>query len=95
MAMELMMDFAIIFSALNVALLLVLLYFYGRIAVRTGAAHSVGLVFFALSLLANSVVTVYSYAAMAPLFGADALPFLASMSVLQFVGLTVLLKITL
>jgi hypothetical protein len=32
---------------------------------------------------------------MAPFFGAEALPFLSTISVLEFVGLAVLLKITL
>jgi len=90
-----MMDVAVIFSALNVILLLGLLYLYAKIALRSRAAHSVGLVFFALLLLANSLLTVYSYAAMAPVFGREALPYLSMTSVLEFVGLAVLLKITL
>jgi hypothetical protein len=93
--MEPMMYVAVIFSALNSALLLVLLYFFARIAVRSRASHSIGLVFFALLLLANSALTAYSYATMAPFFGAEALPLLSTMSVLEFVGLAVLLKITL
>ena len=86
---------AIVFSALNSALLLVLLYFFARIAIRSHASHSLGLMFFALLLLANSVLTAYSYATMAPFFGSEALPFLSTISVLEFVGLAVLLKITL
>jgi len=89
-----MMDVAIIFSGFNAALLLALLWIYVRIAFRSRAVHSVGLVFFAVLLLANSVLTVYSYVAMAPLFGIDALPYLSTMSVLEFVGLAVLLRIT-
>ena len=90
-----MMEVAVAFSCLNVLLLIGLLYIYARIAVRSHASHSLGLLFFALLLLANSVVTVYSYAAMTPFFGNDALPFLSTMSVLEFVGLAILLKITL
>ncbi len=92
--MEPMMYVAIIFSALNSALLLVLLYIFARIAIRSRASHSIGLTFFALLLLANSSLTAYSYATMAPFFGAEALPFLSTISVLEFVGLAVLLKIT-
>ncbi len=95
MTLEPMMDVAILFSGLNVALLLALLYFYGRIAVRSRASHPVGLMFFAALLLGQSVLTVYSYATMAPLFGSEALPYLSTISVLEFVGLAVLLKITL
>lgn len=90
-----MMEVAIVFSTLNSALLLVLLFIYARIAVRSRASHSVGLMFFATLLLANSALTAYSYVTMAPFFGNEALPFLSMMSVLEFVGLAVLLKITL
>ena len=93
--MDLTMEVAILFSGLNAALLLALLYFYARIAIRSRAAHSVGLMFFALLLLANSALTVYSYATMAPFFGSEALPYLSTVSLLEFVGLAVLLKITL
>jgi len=88
------MDVAILFSGLNAVLLLALLYFYTQIAVRSKAAHSVGMMFFALLLLANSVLTAFSYASMAPFFGAEALPYLSVISVLEFLGLAVLLKIT-
>ena len=90
-----MMDVAIVFSAANSILLLILLYVFAGIAIRSRASHSVGLTFFALLLLANSVLTAFSYATMAPFFGRDALPYLSTMSVLEFVGLAVLLKITL
>ena len=90
-----MMAVAVVFSALNSALLLVLLVVFAGIAIRSRATHSVGLMFFALLLLANSLLTAYSYATMAPFFGREALPFLSTMSVLEFVGLAVLLKITL
>jgi cadmium resistance protein CadD (predicted permease) len=90
-----MMEVAIVFSALNSALLIVLLILFARIAVKSRASHSVGLMFFALLLLANSALTAYSYATMAPFFGRGALPYLSTMSVLEFVGLSVLLKITL
>jgi hypothetical protein len=92
--MDPMMDVAILFSSLNAALLIALLSIYIRIAFRSRAIHSVGLAFFAILLLANSLLTVYSYVMMAPFFGVGALPYLSTISVLEFVGLVVLLKIT-
>jgi len=89
------MDAAILFSGLNACLLVALLYFYARIAIRSRAAHSFGMMFFALLLLANSALTAYSYAAMSPFFGSEALPYLSVISVLEFFGLAILLKITL
>jgi len=93
--MDPMMAVAIVFSALNAVLLVALLSVFVGIAFRTRASHSVGLMFFALLLLANSLLTAYSYATMAPFFGTEALPYLSTVSVLEFVGLAVLLKITL
>ena len=93
--MDPLMDLAILFSGLNSALLIALLVIYVRIAFRSRAIHSVGLVFFAILLLANSGLTVYSYVTMAPFFGVGALPYLSTISVLEFVGLAILLKITL
>ena len=93
--MDPIMEVAIVFSVLNTILLVILLMVFARIAVRTRASHSVGLVNFALLLLANSLLTAYSYATMASFFGDEALPYLSTMSVLEFVGLAALLKITL
>ncbi len=90
-----MMEVAIVFSVLNAILLVILLVVFVGIAVRSRASHSFGLMFFALLLLANSVLTIYSYATMTPFFLPEALPYLSIMSVLEFVGLAVLLKITL
>ena len=88
------MEVAILFSGFNALILVALLYFYTRIAVWSKAAHSVGMMFFELLLLFNSVLTVYSYSAMSPFFGSEALPYLSAISVLEFFGLAALLKIT-
>lgn len=92
--MEIMMEVAVVFAVLNIAVLAVLLYFYSRIAVKTRATYSIGLLIFALFLLAHNLLTVYSYLAMAPLFGVEAIPFLMWMAALEFIGLMVLIKIT-
>ena len=89
-----MLDLAIIFATLNTIVLLVLLVMYGRIALKSRAAHSVGLVVFALFLLAQNLMTVLAYVMMSPWFGSGALPFLSGISALEFVGLLVLAKIT-
>lgn len=89
------MDVAILFSAANSVLLIVTLVIYARIAIRSRAAHSFGLLIFALFLLGNNALTAFSYATMSPFFGSQAVPYLSAMAVLEFVGLAVLLKITL
>jgi hypothetical protein len=89
-----MMEIAVVFAGLNSIILIFLLALYGRIAVKTKAMYSVGLMIFALFLLAQNLATVYSYVAMAPFFEPAALPFLSAISALEFVGLLVLARIT-
>ena len=88
------MNVAIVLSGLNALLLVGLLVFYGRIAVKSRAALSYGLVIFALFLLAQNLLTVFSYASMAPLFGDATVPYLCVMAALQLVALLALLRFT-
>lgn len=88
------MDIAVVFATLNSIILLSLLVIYGRIAGKTRASYSVGLMIFAVFLLAQNLATIYSYVDMAPFFEPQALPFLSSISALEFVGLLVLARIT-
>jgi hypothetical protein len=89
-----MMDLALIFAVLNAIVLIVLLAIYGRIAFKSKAAYSVGLVVFAVFLLGQNLMTVFAYVTMDQFFGSGALPALSGISALEFVGLLVLAKIT-
>jgi len=89
-----MMEVAVVFAFLNSVILLFLIVLYGRIATKTRASYSIGLMIFAFFLLAQNLATIYSYVAMAPFFEPQALPFLSSISALEFVGLLVLARIT-
>jgi len=93
--MELMMDLAAIFASLNLALLVGLFYVYGRIAWRTRAPFSLGLLAFSVLLLLHNTLTVYSYLTMASFFGESVLPYLFTASALEFGGLAILLRFTL
>ncbi len=85
---------AIGLAGANSAILLGLIYLYARIALRSKAAYSIGLAVFGLLLLSHNLLTIFAYLAMAPLFGAEALPFLSGIGALEFGGLLVLLKLT-
>jgi hypothetical protein len=89
-----MMDLAVIFAVLNAIVLAILLAVYGKIAIKSRAAHSIGLVVFAVFLLAQNLVTIIAYVSMSPLFEPNALPALSGISALEFAGLLVLAKIT-
>ena len=89
------MDLAIVFSSLNVAVLLGLAYLYLRIIRRSRAGYAVGLLIFAGLLLLQNAVTAYSYIDMTPLFGDSVIPYLAAISVLEFGGLVALARVSL
>jgi hypothetical protein len=92
--MEGLMELAIGLASVNSVILVVLIYLYGRIAVRTHAAYSVGLVFFGGFLLLHDLLTAFASGTMSPLFGSDALPYLSAMGGAELAGLIVLLRIT-
>ncbi len=92
--MELLILVATLFAAFNVILLVGLIYLYGRIAAKTRAGYSVGLLIFAVLLLAHNVVTVFGYAFMGRFYGDPLYPILVGITVCEFGGLVALLKVT-
>jgi len=83
------------FSGFNVILLVGLLYLYGRIASKAHAGYTYGLMIFSGLLLAQNSLMVYICGFLADYYNWQLDPFLASLAVLEFVGLLALLKITL
>lgn len=90
-----MMQLAVALAGINSAILIVLLYVYGRIMFRTRAMYSVGLFIFAVLLLLQSLVTGIGYVTMASYFGDEALPMMSIVQGLELGGLIVLARITL
>lgn len=93
--MVFLMEVAAGLALANSAILVALMYMYSRIAAKTKAAFSFGLLVFAGLLLLHNLVTLFAYVTMAPLFGSEAIPLLSGMGALEFGGLLVLLKLTL
>jgi hypothetical protein len=93
--MESMMLVSVSLASANSILLIVLLILYGRIVVKSRANYAIGLLIFAILLLAQNLLSVFAYVAMEPLFAAGALPFLSGIAALELAGLIVLLRITL
>lgn len=89
------MMLAIGLASVNSIILFALIYLYARIAVRTRATYSIGLVIFGGLLLLHNLLTAVAYGTMSPLFGPDALPYLSAMGGAELAGLIVLLRITL
>ena len=92
--MDVMMESAVGLAVLNSAVLLGLLVLYARIASRSRALYPVGLMVFAVVLLAQNLTTVYSYLSMTPFFGEAVVPYLLAISALEFGGLLARAKVT-
>ena len=90
-----MMLLTVMLACVNSALLLILLSLYGKILVKTRARYALGLLIFALLLLAQNLLSVYAFVTMQPFFGEEALPYLSGIAALELAGLVALLGITL
>lgn len=82
-------------SGFNVILLLGLLYLYVRIASKTRAGYTYGLMIFSGLLLAQNSLMVYVCAFLTDFYGWQLYPYFVAVAVLESVGLLALLKVTL
>jgi len=92
--METLMYTAIGIASVNSVILLGLVYLYARIFLRSRASYSLGLIFFAVMLLLQNLLTAFAYGTMSPLFGLDALPYLSVIGATELAGLVMLLRMT-
>lgn len=93
--MDILVAVATGFAALNVIILVGLLYLYGRMAFKTRAGYTFGLMIFSGLLLAQNSVMVYVCGFLTDLYSWRLYPFFDALAVMEFVGLLVLLKVTL
>lgn len=93
--MDTLVAVAVGFSALNVVLLLGLLYMYGRIILKTHASYTLGLMIFSGLLLAQNSLMVYVCGFLTDLYAWQLYPFLDGLAIFEFAGLLALLKVTL
>jgi hypothetical protein len=92
--MDLLILVATLFSTFNVILLVGLIYLYARIAMKTRAGYSAGLLVFAVLLLLHNVVTLFGYAEMGGLYSNQLHPVLVAITVCEFGALLALLRVT-
>ena len=83
------------FSALNVVILVGLLYLYGRMASKTRAGYTFGLMIFSGLLLAQNSIMVYVCGFLDVLYSWKLYPFFDALAISEFAGLLALLKVTL
>ena len=82
-------------SFVNVALLLGLIYLYARMAFKTHAGYTMGLMIFSGLLLAQNSGMVYVCGFLTDYYNWQLSPYFAAVAVLESVGLLVLLRVTL
>jgi hypothetical protein len=88
------MDVSMYTAALSAILLLGLIITYARIFRDTHAQFSLGLTIFAIILLAQNILAVYSFITMSNLVG-DPLPtYLLGINIAEVLGIAVLFKTT-
>jgi hypothetical protein len=82
-------------SFVNVILLVGLLYLYVRIAAKTHAGYTYGLIIFSGLLVAQNSGMVYICGFLNDYYNWTLSPYFAAVAVLEFAGLMVLLRVTL
>ena len=80
---------------MNVVLLVGLLYLYSRIALKTHAGYTYGLMIFSGLMLAQNSAMVYLCGFLTDLYDWQLSPYFAVIAVLEFAGLLVLFRVTL
>ena len=89
------MDVSTIVSLATIVILTILLSLYIKIYLKTRAAFTIGLIFFASMLVVQNLIVVYAYFAMAPLYADALLPYFLLIHIAELTGVASLLKITL
>jgi len=82
-------------SAINVALLIGLVYLYARMMTKTHAGYTIGLMVFSGMLLLQNSGMVYVCGFLTDYYNWELSPYFAAVAVLESVGLLVLLRVTL
>lgn len=92
--MALLMDLTMYTAAIDALLLLGLVALYLRVYRDTRAHFSLGLTVFALLLLAQNVLAIFSFLTMGSYIADQFLPFLLTINVAEALGVSVLLRTT-
>jgi len=88
---ETMAQVAALFSAINVLLLLALLWIYGSSFRKVKAEFTVGLLFFAALFLAQNLISLYSFLTMFMYYAAGITWIVLTITIVQTAGLAIIL----
>jgi hypothetical protein len=82
-------------SILNMVVLGVLIYIFGRMYVKTRAQLPLGMIVVAGMLFLHNVIGAFAYFSMDQIFSYDIFPYMLGVGIAELAGLLIFLKITL
>lgn len=82
-------------SILNMVVLGVLIYIFGRMYAKTRAQLPLGMIVVAGMLFLHNVIAAFAYFSMDQIFSYDIFPYMLGVGIAELAGLLIFLKITL
>lgn len=82
-------------SIINMIILSVLMFIFGKMYVRTRAQMPLGMIVFSVMLFLHNTIGAYAYFSMAELFSHEIFPYLLGVHIAELAGILIFLKITL
>ncbi len=82
-------------SIINMIILGVLMFIFGKMYVRTRAQMPLGMIVFSVMLFLHNTIGAYAYFSMAELFSHEIFPYLLGVHIAELAGILIFLKITL
>ena len=82
-------------SILNMVVLGVLIYIFGRMYAKTKAQLPLGMIVVASMLFLHNVIGAFAYFSMDQIFSYDIFPYMLGVGIAELAGLLIFLKITL
>lgn len=82
-------------SIVNMIVLGILMYVFGRMYAKTHAQMPLGMIVFSVMLFLHNVIGAYAYFSMDDLFSHEIFPYLLGVHIAELAGILIFLKITL
>ncbi len=82
-------------SIVNMIVLGILMYVFGKMYVKTHAQMPLGMIVFSVMLFLHNIIGAYTYFSMDDLFSHEIFPYLLGVHIAELAGILIFLKITL
>lgn len=81
-------------SIVNMIVLGILMFIFGRMYVKTKAQLPLGMIVFSVMLFLHNTIGAYAYFSMSDLFSHEIFPYLLGVHIAELAGILIFLKIT-